>query len=92
MSTGVVKWFSSKKGYGFIVPDDGTDDVFVHYTSIQGEGDSFKTLHQGDKVEFETVESDKGTEARNVTVTEAAPFQRRGRGGGGGSFRRNSYY
>ena len=78
MVTGVVKWFNSKKGYGFIVPDDGSHDVFCHYSSIGGEGeDAFKTLHQGDKVEFETVEGEKGSEARNVIVTEAAPFEYR---------------
>lgn len=88
MATGVVKWFSSRKGYGFIIPDDGSSDIFVHYTAIKGEEDSFRTLYQGDKVEFETVEGDKGTEARDVKVTESAPFKNKR----GSSYKRNSYY
>ncbi|MGR3173970.1 MAG: cold-shock protein [Candidatus Scalindua sp.] len=63
MPTGTVKWFNDKKGFGFISQDDG-DDVFVHHTSIQGEG--FKTLAEGDKVEFELVEDQKGFKASNV--------------------------
>ncbi|MGR3303562.1 MAG: cold-shock protein [Candidatus Scalindua sp.] len=63
MPTGTVKWFNDKKGFGFISQDEG-DDVFVHHTSIQGEG--FKTLAEGDKVEFELVEDQKGFKASNV--------------------------
>jgi CspA family cold shock protein len=64
MSEGTVKWFNSSKGYGFIVPDDGSDDVFVHYSSIEDEG--FKTLDEGQKVQFETTEGPKGLQASNV--------------------------
>ena len=63
MPTGTVKWFNDKKGFGFISQDEG-DDVFVHHTSIQGEG--FKTLAEGEKVEFELVEDEKGFKAANV--------------------------
>ena len=66
MVKGVVKWFNEKKGYGFLSQEDG-DDVFVHYSSIQGDG--FKTLKEGDTVEFEVQEGPKGPQAVNVTLT-----------------------
>jgi CspA family cold shock protein len=59
-----VKWFSDEKGYGFITPDDGSKDLFVHHTGIAGEG--FKSLSEGAKVEFEAVEGQKGPQATNV--------------------------
>ncbi len=61
---GVVKWFNQTKGFGFIVPDDGSKDIFVHYSDIQGDG--FRSLNEGDKVEFDTVQGDKGQKAANV--------------------------
>ena len=64
MATGTVKWFNEKKGYGFITPDDGSEDCFVHYSAIQGAG--FRTLREGDKVEFEVTKGDKGPQASNV--------------------------
>ena len=64
MPTGTVKWFSDEKGFGFITPDDGSKDVFVHQTAIMGEG--FRTLSEGAKVTYETEESDKGPKAANV--------------------------
>ncbi len=63
MPSGTVKWFNDAKGYGFISTDDG-EDIFVHHTEIQGEG--FKTLAEGDKVEFEVVKGDKGNKAQKV--------------------------
>ncbi|HJZ85380.1 MAG TPA: cold-shock protein [Polyangia bacterium] len=63
MATGRVKWFNDAKGYGFIAREDGPD-VFVHYTAIQGEG--FKSLAEGQQVEFEIVEGPKGLQASNV--------------------------
>ena len=64
-SEGTVKWFSQDKGYGFIKPDDGGEDVFVHHTGIAGEG--FRTLDEGDKVTYEVTEGRKGLQATNVS-------------------------
>lgn len=64
MIKGKVKWFDSSKGYGFITRDDGGEDVFVHYTAIEGSG--FKTLKEGDAVEFEVQDGKKGPQAKNV--------------------------
>ena len=64
MATGTVKWFSSEKGYGFITPDDGSADVFVHFSAIVGEG--YKNLDEGQKVEFESTQGQKGPQAANV--------------------------
>lgn len=64
MATGTVKWFNDSKGYGFVTPDDGGKDLFVHHSQIQGEG--FKSLAEGAKVEFEPREGQKGPEATNV--------------------------
>ena len=64
MAQGTVKWFNGEKGYGFITPDEGGKDIFVHFSAITAEG--FKTLAEGAKVEFEASEGQKGPEARNV--------------------------
>jgi len=64
MATGTVKWFNDAKGYGFIQQDDGGPDVFVHFSAIQGEG--YKTLREGQAVEFEIEEDAKGLRAANV--------------------------
>jgi len=68
MATGTVKWFSGEKGYGFITPDDGSTDVFVHFSAISGEG--FKNLAEGQKVEYEVTQGQKGPQAANVRVAE----------------------
>ncbi len=64
MATGTVKWFDDAKGYGFIAPEDGSKDVFVHHSGIEGDG--FKSLAEGQKVEFETQSTPKGLAASNV--------------------------
>ncbi|GBD29123.1 MAG: cold-shock protein [Armatimonadota bacterium] len=66
MPRGTVKWFSPEKGYGFITPDDGSKDVFVHYSAIVGEG--YRNLQEGQKVEFEVTQGQKGPQASNVRV------------------------
>ena len=66
MATGTVKWFNDAKGYGFVTPEDGGKDFFVHHSSIAGSG--FKTLPEGAKVEFEPAQGEKGPEAKNVVL------------------------
>jgi len=79
-TTGTVKWFSNEKGYGFIEREDG-DDVFVHHSAIQGSG--FKSLDEGETVEFEVIQGDKGPKAQNVVRSG-------GSSGGGGDAGRGS--
>jgi CspA family cold shock protein len=66
MASGTVKWFNDAKGYGFIAPDDGGKDVFVHHSNIAGEG--FRSLSEGAKVEFEVQQGQKGPEATTVSL------------------------
>ncbi len=75
MPKGTVKWFSDSKGYGFITPEDGGPDVFVHFSGIEGVG--FKTLAEGDVVEFETEQGPKGVRAVNVVKTRLTQPDRR---------------
>jgi CspA family cold shock protein len=77
LTKGTVKWFNGRKGYGFITPEEGAD-VFVHYSALTGSDDEYKTLNENDKVEFDTVEGQKGPQATNVVVTEKAPYPRGG--------------
>jgi CspA family cold shock protein len=66
MPQGTVKWFNGDKGFGFIEPDDGGKDVFVHFSAIQGSG--YKTLEEGQRVSFETSQGQKGPQADNVQI------------------------
>lgn len=70
MSLGKVKWFNAEKGYGFITQEDGSGDVFVHFSAIQEAG--FKTLEEGQEVEFDVVKGDKGLQASNVRKANQA--------------------
>ena len=66
MNNGTVKWFNAEKGYGFISNDNGGEDVFVHFSAIQADG--FKTLNEGQKVDFEIIDGARGPQAANVKV------------------------
>ncbi len=74
MVDGSVKWFNGRKGFGFISPSEGEKDVFVHYSAIQTSNDEFASLNENDKVSYDVVEGAKGLEAKNVVVTEKAPY------------------
>ena len=66
MATGTVKWFNAEKGFGFIKPEDGSADVFVHFSAIQSSG--FKSLEEGQRVEYDTAQGPKGLQAENVRL------------------------
>jgi CspA family cold shock protein len=68
MTTGTVKWFNADKGYGFITPAEGGDEVFVHFSAITAEG--YRSLNEGAKVEYEVEQGPKGLQATNVTIVE----------------------
>lgn len=75
MVRGTIKWFNSRKGYGFITCDDGSGDVFIHYTAIKSGENEFKIIYEGDIVEFEIVEGQKGPQASNLELVEKGPRQ-----------------
>ena len=68
MATGTVKWFNDAKGFGFITPDDGSEDLFAHFSAIQSNG--FKSLVEGQRVTFDITQGQKGKQASNIRVTE----------------------
>ena len=82
MATGTVKWFNAEKGFGFIEQTEGGPDVFVHFSAIQGSG--YKSLNEGDEVEFKVTQGPKGDQAADVTVTHRAPARADNRGDFGG--------
>ncbi len=82
--TGTVKWFNPDKGFGFITRENGEKDVFVHHSAIQGGG--FRTLNEGERVEFDVVQGQKGPAAENVTRLDAPEGGGSGGGGGGGGY------
>jgi len=65
-TSGIVKWFSRLKGYGYIEPDDAGDEVFVHYSAIDGDG--YRNLHEGDQVDFDRIDNGRGPQAQNVNA------------------------
>ena len=71
MPIGTVKWFNNAKGYGFIVPEDGGDDLFAHFSAVSMDG--YKTLSAGDQVQFDVTVGEKGPQATNIVTTGAAP-------------------
>ena len=84
-TTGTVKWFNAEKGFGFITPDEGGKDCFVHFSAIQGSG--FKSLEEGERVEFEVGQGQKGPQAENVTRLGGGTPSGGGGGGEGGGGR-----
>jgi CspA family cold shock protein len=70
MATGIVKWFNNAKGYGFVTPDDGEQDVFVHFSAIEMDG--YRTLKEGQRVEFEVEQGPKGLHAQNLHTAAQA--------------------
>lgn len=85
MAKGIVKWFSNQKGYGFVTPENSDKDIFVHFSSIASDG--FKSLKQGDEIEFEIKDGPKGEQATDVRLTKAAPGGPDDERGGGGGHR-----
>ncbi len=75
MATGTVKWFNDAKGYGFITPEDGGEDLFAHFSAIQMNG--FKTLKEGQKVSFEVTQGPKGKQASNIQAALISPARPR---------------
>jgi CspA family cold shock protein len=88
---GTVKWFNNQKGYGFITPKDGGNDLFIHHSGIVTAEGEFASLDEGDEVEYTAQQGQKGMEAKDVVVKVKAPPQERNegresRGGGGGGY------
>lgn len=71
MSQGVVKWFNNSKGYGFLTEDNGRDDIFAHFSSVEMEG--YKSLKRGQHVEFEVIDGPKGLQAQHIRLDELSP-------------------
>lgn len=76
MPTGTVKWFNNAKGFGFILPEGGGDDLFAHYSSIEMDG--YKTLKAGQTVSYDVLDTDKGGHAKNIRVAESSDAESHG--------------
>jgi CspA family cold shock protein len=75
MPTGKVKWFDPRKGFGFITQDDGSGDIFAHYSAIKADEGEFKTIYEGDVVEYNVSDGQKGPQATDIKVIEKGPRQ-----------------
>lgn len=91
MYSGTVKWFNIRKGYGFITPNDGSEDVFVHYSALINTEREYKTLYEGDKVEYNLTDGQKGKQACDVKIIEKAPRPVRNAKGSKKSQKKNQF-
>jgi cold shock protein len=92
MFKGTVKWFNIRKGYGFITPSDGSEDIFVHYSALVSIEREYKTLYEGDKVEYNLADGQKGKQASDVKIVEKAPHPIRNIKGSKKSQKRNQFF
>ncbi|MBD3351517.1 MAG: cold-shock protein [Candidatus Lokiarchaeota archaeon] len=73
MPSGIVKWFDDYKGYGFIHPDEGGEDIFAHISNLSSSEEQYSTLYKSDRVSFDVIETEKGLEAENIKIVKESP-------------------